>query len=222
MLSVARKKSPELTRLSLSRGDIVLNGGVQVLYRKQLLDSTFGTNGDCAAGPGTVGGADALSCPPGSLGFVRRGYNAWTPDLRFQLLYRGFRFELEAVTVQGTVENLDTTLNPQISGTPDFDIRQYGLATEIEQKLVEDKLKLGFYFGYASGDPDVGGTASGSNTPSSGVGGLTPPRTGVQPQFGDRTISTFRFNPSYDVDLILFRNVLTRVSGAYYFRPSVQ
>ncbi len=42
------------------------------------------------------------------------------------------------------------------------------------------------------------------------------------PRLGDRTISTFRFNPNYKVDLILNRNILTRIQGTYYFRPSVE
>ena len=39
---------------------------------------------------------------------------------------------------------------------------------------------------------------------------------------GDETISTFRFHPNYRVDLILNRNLLTRVQGVYYFRPGVE
>jgi hypothetical protein len=35
------------------------------------------------------------------------------------------------------------------------------------------------------------------------------------------TISTFRFNPNYRVDLILWRNILQQVSGAYYFKPGI-
>lgn len=67
---------------------------------------------------------------------------------------------------------------------------------------------MGVGFGYASGDPDVEG--------------LTPGRQGLQPQLTtDRTFSTFRFHPDYRVDLILFRNILSRVQGAYYLRPSV-
>ncbi len=38
---------------------------------------------------------------------------------------------------------------------------------------------------------------------------------------GGGPISTFAFHPDYRVDLIFFRNILTRVEGAYYFRPSV-
>src|SRR6185436_14579668 len=101
-------------------------------------------------------------------------------------------------------------------GEDGWKIRMYGLATEIEQRLVEDKLRLGFNFGWASGDPDV------SDSSQPGSGGLSPGFDGLQPQLGgDRTISTFRFHPSYKVDLILNRNLLTRVQGTYYFRPSL-
>ena len=37
-----------------------------------------------------------------------------------------------------------------------------------------------------------------------------------------KTISTFRFNPAYRVDLILNRNLLQRIQGTYYFKPSVE
>ena len=71
---------------------------------------------------------------------------------------------------------------------------------------MEDKLRLGFNFGWASGDSDVQG--------------LAPPYNGAENQHGNRTDSTFRFNPAYSIDLILYRNILTRVQGTYYFRPS--
>jgi uncharacterized protein (TIGR04551 family) len=34
-------------------------------------------------------------------------------------------------------------------------------------------------------------------------------------------LSTFAFHPDYRVDLIFFRNIMTQIQGAYYFRPSV-
>jgi len=38
---------------------------------------------------------------------------------------------------------------------------------------------------------------------------------------GSNVYSEFRFHPDYRVDLILWRNIIGRVEGAYYFRPSV-
>lgn len=209
---IMRRKSPELTKLALAQGNLVLNGGAYVVHRRQLLANDI--SGGCGQD------AAALGCTTGELndGYVRRGASAWIPDLWLQVLYKKFRFELEAVTVQGSIEN--TLSSPgqsnytQPPGSEGWKIRQWGIAGEIEQKLVEDRLRLGFWSGWASGDPEADNTASTND--------LTPGISGFQPQVGDDTISTFRFHPSYRVDLILWRNLMTRVQGAYYFRPSVE
>ena len=199
-LAVAHRKSRELTRLALAKGDLVINGGVLVQYRKQQLAN------DATGACDVTGGAASLSCAPGDLKFSRRGASSWTPDLWAQLLYKKFRFEFEAVTIQGSLQNNGTTNNASATTNIGYKLRQYGLATEIEQRLVEEKLRLGFNFGWASGDSDVEG--------------LAPPYSGTQDQHGNRTDSTFRFNPAYSLDLILYRNILSRVQGTYYFRPS--
>ncbi|HVY29734.1 MAG TPA: TIGR04551 family protein [Polyangiaceae bacterium] len=204
--SVLRKKAPELTRAALTKGDIVINGGLQLVYRHQLLASD--ATGPCGStNNGTITpGSAALNCPPSTNTFIRRGAHIWQPDVWFQLLYQGFRFEAEAATVQGSIENVSvqSTTSP---ADENWKIRSWGFAGEIEQALAENKLHLGFKSGWASGDADVDS--------------LTP-GTGVQDQHGDHTISTFRFHPSYALDLILYRNILTRVQGTYYFRPSVK
>jgi len=206
MLAVTRKKSRELTRLALARGEIVVNAGVKVEYRHQLLhDDANGQDGQAGTCAGNLGAA-SLSCSPGALVFGRRGASTWTPDLWLQLLYKKFRFEAEAVTIQGNMDSNSSSNNDNADKNIGYKVRQYGIATEIEQRLVEDKLRLGFNFGWASGDSDVQG--------------LAPPNQGAADQHGDRTDSTFRFNPAYSVDLILYRNILTRVQGTYFFKPS--
>ena len=202
--SVMRKKSPELTRAALSKGDVVLNGGLQLQYRHQLLAADM--SGSCSSG--AVPGAAALNCGPDvNLNYVRRGASMWMPDLWFQLLFRGFRFETEVATVQGSIDNA-TTGNPgESQDDKPYKLRSWGFATEIEQLLAENKLHLGFKTGWSSGDADVDGLAPGS---------------GFQNQNGNHTVSTFRFHPSYGLDLILYRNLLTRVQGTYYLRPSVK
>jgi uncharacterized protein (TIGR04551 family) len=214
-LMIARKKSDELTKLSLAQGGVVLNGGLRVTHRRQHLAND--NSGSCS-GPNP---AAALDCGPEELsqGFSRRGASAWIPDLWFQLRYKKFRFEAEAAAIRGSIENV---ANDSVTTDDELDIEQYGVATEIEQRLVEDRLKLQFKFGWASGDGDVGGTRTGAPAAQAGSNpGLTPGFDGLQQQFGDDTMSTFRFHPSYRVDLLLNRNILTRVQGVYYFRPSV-
>jgi len=209
MLAVARRKSAEMTRLALARGEVVINAGVQVHYRHQLLandgnanDGNGATGGNCL-----TNGAASLSCQPGQLVFSRRNATTWTPDLWLQLLYKKFRFEAEAVTIQGRMDNNGAANGSTVAANIGYKVRQYGLATELEQRLIEDKLRLGFNFGWSSGDSDVNG--------------LAPPLAQPANQHGNRTDSTFRFNPAYSLDLILYRNILTRVQGTYYFKPSV-
>jgi uncharacterized protein (TIGR04551 family) len=171
-----------------------------MMYQHQIIAND--TEGTCDLN------AAALDCAPGdaSKGYNRRGADIFIPDLWLQLKYKKFRFEAEAVHVRGKLDSVSNL--PGADGDEGWLYRQWGVATEIEQKLVEDRLRLGFGFGWASGDEDVEG--------------LTPGRDGRQEQLGDNTISTFRFHPAYRVDLILHRHLLTRVQGTYYFRPSVE
>ncbi len=218
VLVVVRKRNAELQKLELARGEAVVNGGVYFVYRDQLLANDVNGGGNGAPSLGA-------STSQVSQGYVRRNAKAYIPDGWLQVLYKKFRFEAEAVMLTGSVDNLDSTQgagagNYKNTGDPannGWKIRQYGVATQTEFKAVEDKLKLQFGFGWASGDPDLGPDIG-------GAGSLAPSRTGsgVQPQLTrNRTYSEFGFHPDYRVDLILFRNIMTRVQGSYYFRPSV-
>ena len=202
VFTVARKKSPELERLSLTRGELVLNGGVQLIYRHQkVADDRSGTaSGQCS-------GSTGIGCSLDTIQYVRRDANAWIPDLWLETKYKRFRFSAEAVTVQGSIANTSTTQPRPNDNSDEYKIASWGVATEIEQKLVEDKLSLGFKFGWASGDSDEDG--------------LIPKSDPATAQHGDHTFETFRFHPNYRIDLILNRNILTRVQGSYYFRPNV-
>jgi uncharacterized protein (TIGR04551 family) len=204
-LIVARKRDSALQQLDLAKGKLVVNGGAYLTYRQQLLANDG--SGTCATG------AAALGCAPGDLGsgYVRRDASAWIPDLWLQVLYRKFSFEAEAATVQGSIQNVSNSATPDAAT---WKIDQWGVVTEFKQRLVEDRLRLGMGFGWASGDSDAAQSGGGT--------GLTPGLQGLQAQLGDRTFETFRFHPNYRVDLILNRNLLSRVQGTYYFRPNVE
>jgi len=129
---------------------------------------------------------------------------AWAviPDAWLQVLYKKFRFEAEGVMIYGAAQL------PTINAGAATKIQQFGLTTQAEYLAIEDKLHINFGFGWASGDP--------------WVDSLNPGQTGLQPEKNnDGPVSTFHFHPDYRVDLIFFRHILTRVEGAYYFRPSV-
>jgi uncharacterized protein (TIGR04551 family) len=143
------------------------------------------------------------------------------------VLYKGFRFELEAATIQGGIDSVSTSTSARANyldapGRQGWRLNAWGVASQLQQKLLEDRLDLTFGFGWASGDPDVDQNSTGlSSSTAGGDMGITPGNNGLQNQRGNNVFSTFRFHPSYQMDLILHRNLLTRVQGTYYFRPSV-
>jgi uncharacterized protein (TIGR04551 family) len=208
-LIVMRSKSPELTKLELSRGNLVLNTGFYLNYRDQTLAND--QPGNAAVGS-NVPGATAEEL---ANGFTRRGASLWQPDVWLQLLYKKLRVEAEVAAVLGSIESTTTAANNGdefIAGqNSEQKLRQYGFAFELQQKLVEDRLRLNFKTGWASGDADA-------FDPNS-AGNLIPGAN--EQQVNDDTISTFRFHPSYRVDAILNRYILQRIQGTYYFNPSL-
>ncbi|MFC1641385.1 TIGR04551 family protein [Myxococcota bacterium] len=217
MLSLVRRQNPALVEHALTQGQVVVNGGAYVLHRRQLLANDVGGAG--AGQGGWVPNANLNQLAFGGGGYVRRRASLWIPDLWLQIRWRKLRFEAEAVSVQGSVRNLLDAAGEDNQSEERRKFREYGVATETEFRAVEDRLKLMFMFGWASGDAEA--SAGDLESAGSRIGGLVPGAKGLERQLGDDTISTFRFHPNYRVDLLLHRNILSRVQGTYYFRPSV-
>jgi uncharacterized protein (TIGR04551 family) len=201
---IVRRMDEQLAKKALKDGDPVFNGGAYFVYRNQNL-----------ANDTSVGSEDAhIGQQPDAVanGYVRRGAEAFIPDWWFQFRYKTFRLELEAALIWGSLEN---TLregynfnNPRVPDEDGWKIRQFGITSQAEFRAIEDRLKIGFDFGFATGDSDVDNIAP---TGSELQAQQTP----------DRTFSTFRFHPDYRVDLILWRHILNRVQGGYFLKPSV-
>lgn len=125
------------------------------------------------------------------------GYH-YTPDLWGRLSWRGITIGAEAAWVLGEMR---TTSGATV------DIDQLGAVLETEFRFLDDKLAISYDTGFATGDSEVEGLSSGADyLGAEGVNG---------------TISTFRFHPSYQVDMILWRNIMRQVTGAYYFKPGI-
>ena len=202
----AHRTNPELQRLQLSRGELVVNGGLYAVFRSQKIDLQPGET------PWTVNYGTA-----NNNGLEQRDAWAFIPDAWVQALWQKLRFEAEAVTTQGRIGYISGLTGVNTPGS----VQQYGVATQTEYRAVDDKLDLQFGFGWASGD------AFAYNSSGTGPGsGALQPGTGLQQEYstgngGPSAISTFRFHPDYRIDLIFWREIMTRVEGAYYFRPSV-
>jgi uncharacterized protein (TIGR04551 family) len=202
---IAHRTNPDLQRLQLARGDVVLNGGLYGAYRSQWIDVQ---DSQSSQTPQTI---DPTASGTTNNDLEARRAWAVTPDLWVQLLWRKLRFEAELASTWGEIGKTQQYTG---LGNPS-DIRQFGLATQTEFKAVEDKLHLQFGFGWASGDPWASSLNPATTSTSSSQAGIQELNNGRGP------IQTFAFHPDYRVDLIFFRNILSRVEGAYYFRPSV-
>ena len=190
VFAIARREDPETEAAKLQRGDWVLNGGIYFVYRSQLL-STAGVSN---AFPAT---ADL------DTGFVRRNADAFIPDLWGQFKWQSLRLEIEAAMIIGSIENIQNDSYQR----EDLNILQFGFAFEGEYRLLDDKLGIRLYTGYATGDADIDGLSA---------------RQGLLvQQGGDNTASHFQFHPNYRIDLILWRNIMGQVAGAWYLKPGI-
>lgn len=188
-LFVARRMNPEMQRLSLARGDVVINAGAFGLLKTQELDVAAGQ------------APQALNATLPNNGLERRGATLITPDAWVQLLWKKFRIESEVAFTLGSIDVTPQNANP---ANP-IPVRMGAFTTEADFRAIDDKLHIGFGSGWASGD--------------SWLSSLNP---GDKPlAHGRDAMSMFRMNPAYNVDLIFFRRIMSRVQGAYFFRPSV-
>lgn len=151
----------------------------------------------------TSGAADPLNLDDLSVSLVHRDANIFTPDLWAQFLWGDLRVEVEAAVVAGSIDNIEDGFFTNRKYT----LLQFGGAFEAEYRLLDRKLALRLYGGLATGDSDVDGLSA-----AEGV---------LRQQTTDTRISTFQFNPAYRIDLILWRNLMERVAGAWYVRPGV-
>lgn len=197
----ARSITPEQEAERVANGHVVVVGGVYYQYRSQ----------NYAYAPAAISGTSgatfeyANSLTPGT--YIRRSAASHTVDGWARLRYKTLRVELEAALTVGHIRNL----NPAAFTDVNLRLLQFGYALEAEYRAL-DGHKLGVYFntGYATGDRDVNGisiredTMTQDSTPNS-----------------DGRATTFTFHPNYRLDLILFRNILGSMAGAYYFRPGI-
>ncbi|MCB9562122.1 MAG: TIGR04551 family protein [Kofleriaceae bacterium] len=180
--------TPDDFRDAVERGELTMNYGVYLQYRKQAWDYT-------GAGVSDTPDPDA---------FVPRDATAYIPDLWLKLGYKQLQLELEGVAIVGSINKATDVGIDQA-----LDLRQFGGVGRVTYRAVQDKLKVGLEVGGASGDqwdndPQGSTHISTANT----LGGAR-----------DGTLSWFRFDPEYKIDLILFRELIGAVTNAAYAKP---
>jgi uncharacterized protein (TIGR04551 family) len=232
--AVAHRLEQEAQQGALLRGESVFNYGAYFVYRDQLLTrATLPDGADADRDDDEEERVDDPAHP-----YARLDQTQYIPDVWLQFLWEGLRLELEAAFVAGSLEGECPKLvesgeqrwfhdadevvagdngiggvaaGRDTRGTCKF--RQLGMALEVEYRLFDEKLGIHFASGLATGDANARGLAATNDASLQRVGDANSDP--------NDTISTFQFHPDYRVDLLLWRTLMRRVAGAYYFKPGI-
>lgn len=199
-LSIERRDDPEMLKRKLSLGNPVLNWGVISWLRYQDIDDAVGS--------------DLASLQSYTNSLVQRRAIMVTPDVWMRVNWRTLRVEFEGSMNYGRfnmrdldapLEDGQNTLDALVLSDADRKtVLNGGYALEFKYGFFDDRFHIGFDHGFASGD-----TASPLNS---------DPASPLTINDNNR-LSAFRFNPAYNTDLLLFREILGTVSNATYVKP---
>jgi uncharacterized protein (TIGR04551 family) len=146
---------------------------------------------------------------------MHRGFTATAADVWFRLTSELVRLELEAAYIHGNVEQ--SSLIPGALFRDPVTSDQFGFAVETSIGPVNHDWEVGVDGGMASGDSAPGfGAFPEAGQLSPVRGDLDGPQ--ARPPF-DNATDNFRFHPDYQIDRILFREIIGTVTDAGYVRP---
>jgi uncharacterized protein (TIGR04551 family) len=228
ILSVQKKDNQATIEQLVLDGSSVLNYGVFAVYRQQAYDI-----------PSYYTAQDPMTAASAS-DYVRRDANAvalsgWAL-FRWQKLKLEFEVAGIYATINGTstsssgLDAYDNGLGLDNDGKPiPLNVFQGGAALESSYLLLNDSLQIGLNAGWASGDdaPGFGLRPVINQSPNPGDADAKQYGRCIEVDdngdciFIDDNISNFRFDPDYQVDLILFREILGTVTDAVYVKPHI-
>jgi len=233
-LEISRVDTPEEIKRKLDNNQWVINYGLLGDYRTQEWDTPVTLN------PSTS--------PRNEV--VRRAAKLYQPDGFISLKRKKWRLDAElAFTIGSVGTHQQTDFDPAGSGldaqtlgliTSPVNFFQVGGALQTDVAMLSaDALLFGLEYGAASGD--AGAFGFGARPWRSGSGAQQPVAAGQQPyqaagrgdidgshlDFSDpghthARINNFMFNRAFNVDMILFRNLITAVTSAWYLKPSMR
>lgn len=194
-LIFGKQHSALATREKIAEGESVWNYGLLTSYRFQHWDSKY------------VRHAPATNAEY-RLSFVERNAHAGVGSAYAGVQFKDLKIEAEFTGSVGRIGNTDDLSWAEGSTKVPVWILQGGAALKSSYSLFNKKLAFGLDAGIASGNP---------NSKLNSRSGLNPPMFSN----ANNTLTTFSFNPNYTVDLLLFKQVLGTVAGAYYLKPHV-
>jgi uncharacterized protein (TIGR04551 family) len=194
-------------------GDVAVNYGLQLVYRRQNSEATSLSTETTTPGlsmPGTPTMLNGAALTRDDFA-VTQDVNAtvFIPSLWFKLGWKILTVEAEASAVLGSIGKPGVLSGA--TAAPKLKLQSFGWVLATELRLYRNAFFLGFETGGATGD-------QAENLQSYLNYRWKAP---VQQPAGDTKLQDFRFNPDYQVDQILFRRILGTVTNAVYFKPSL-
>ncbi len=220
-IMVARTDTPDQLRRKLEKGGTSLSYGLLFNYKSQrfgLPALSFNTPSPAGIVPEGVGTPVVL---------VNRDASAGTLDLFLRWVGKKFEIEAEGVGIWGSIGNVGW--DPTAAPVP-ANIRQAAGVLRGKAKLGDGgRIQVGGEAGIASGDdaPGFGNAPGRCNyalpaTDPLRCGQVGPPGSidGNQVNASYPYLNNYRFNPAFQVDLILWRRILGTVTDAWYLKPT--
>ena len=205
MLTIVRRDTDEEIKRKLENDDYVLNYGARVAGRFQALDSgTFfqGENVEDQAQTTEILDRDSQLLM----------YSVWAKFMR-----RNLTIEIEHSGIWGTIGN--SALSGDFTTVAeDLSVAQFGGSARLEYRLLNNAMKLELLVLAASGDSSPGWGLQPLRDPALSRNGIWDGNQAI----GDNSLTNFRFDPDYFVDLIFWRQLVGAVTDALVVRPSMQ
>ncbi len=244
-VEITHLDTPEDAKRKLDANGWVLNYGLLLDRRTQNWDTPVQGSLDVNAdnGVGTLGGSGIARAR-----VVRRSGQIYQPDVFVSLRKRKFRLDAEIATTFGSIgthqnRELLIGLDPNLvlALQQPVTYAQVGGALQSDVALFPaDALLIGLELGGASGDKGANGFGARPWRSGGPQGNPQPNATGGPSVYrsagpGDidgnhidfsnldnshGRVNNFVFNRAFNVDMILFRNLVTAVSSAWYVKPS--
>jgi uncharacterized protein (TIGR04551 family) len=224
-LMVARQDTPDQQRRKLEKGASSISYGLLFNYKSERFGLPMVSLQTSPAGivPGGLGTDFTL---------IKRDASAGTVDLFFRWVNKGFEIEAEGVGIWGSIGNVNW--DPTAAAVS-ASIRQGAGVVRGKAKLGEGgRFAVGGELGIASGDsaPGFGNFPGRCNL---SLAATDPQRcnqmalpgsfdgqqySAIAAQDSSPSINNYRFNPAYQVDLILWRRLIGTVTDAWYLKPT--
>ncbi len=219
-LRLVREETPDQVKRKLDKGMSSFSYGLLFDYKTQRLAfPQYSLQSIPARDP-------AATPPPDPYQAVKRDAWSITLDLFARWVSKRFDLEAEAIGIYGSIDNI--SLDPSAPLGP-VSLQQAAGALRGRYRMGETgRYVLGVEFGVASGDKEPGfGNFPGRSCDYSRlpIACAAPPPGSIDGQQynaidPDHAINNYRFNPAYQVDLILWRRLLGTVTDAWYVKPT--